>query len=368
MIRSVVAAPFIPIASLPNSHRGAQGIIYGDMIFSRGDEEIVIDIGAKLVEDFNDFDRLYVYHGNDWGGSLNLYGGLEAFPYAKNTKKIFDFRGEVISLGIDFPEYHRYLSHKMKLTLDRDIEPLPEFKQLDFDNLLSIQKRAVTVSHPYLTSRVTVGDSHGISLYRPGWTVNSVSYKTLHGALKHGLLNFVLEPYSDPNLVEEVELYFGNIDVRHHLCRHPDRVSAVKTLVEEYFKQAEALYDSLPRLNRVVIRELLPIEDESRVIPKTGWYNGQGFYGSWQERNEMRLLFAEECEKRASARVHFKKWVSYLINSVGQLDFAHMEYKRSVHLSRSSYPEWRGEKWDLALLSKKVTKAKCSDNSLERYL
>lgn len=323
------------------------------MIHRRGDEEIIIDMGAKMIDDFNSLDRLYVYHGNDWGGSINLYGGLENFPYASNFLNLSKFKGEVISLAHEFPDYHYLLSSKMNASKDAGRPIRSEFLEIDFDNVLSMQKTARVVKHPLVTSRVTVGDSHGISMYRPGWMVNSVPFKTLHGALKSGLIDYVLDPYESPADVEEVELYFGNIDVRHHVCRQSDHRAAVEELVTEYVKQAAELRSALTRVDKITICELLPIEDESRVIPKTGMYNGSGFYGSWSERNAAREYFGELCEKLcASNGLHFKKWTDYLLNEKGQLDFKHMEYKRSVHLSRMSYPHWQGSEWNEAFLKK----------------
>ena len=368
MIRSAVAAPFIPISSIFSSHRGAQGVIYGDMIHEKGEEEVVIDIGAKMIDDFNEFDRLYIYHGNDWSNSLNLYGGMDKFPYASNIKNISFFKGEVISLCHDIPDYHYLLSKKIRLSRKANCSILEDFLRIDFDNLLSIQKKAKIVKHPYLTSKITVGDSHDISMYRPGWSVNTIPFKTLFGALKKGLLNFVTEPYVGTSIeAEEIELYFGNIDVRHHLCRQSDQRVVLEELVTEYVKQAIELRKTLTRVKKITICELLPIEDESRIIPKTGMYNNRGFCGSWSDRNAAREQFGKLCEKLCTSNgLYFKKWTNYLLNDKGQLDFSHMEYKRSVHLSRMSYPHWTGKRWNEVFL-KKVAKEKTNSN-LERFM
>lgn len=365
MIKSVIAAPFIPISSIFSSHRGAQGIIYGDMIDFRGEEEIVIDMGAKMVDDFNDFDRLYIYHGNDWQGSLNLYGGLENFPYALNFKNISNFKGEVFSLSHDMPNYYDLFNRKMNLTKEAN-KPISEhFKAVNFDNLISMQNRAKTIKHPHLTNKITIGDSHGISMYRPGWTVNSIPYKTLYGALNDGLLNYVIEPYKNSSIkVEEIELYFGNIDIRHHLCRQPDPINSSIDLALKYVKESFSLKQNISSIKNITICELLPIEDESRVIPKSGMYDGKGFSGSWKERDLIRKIFNDTCEQECqNLGIYFKRWTSHLLNEKGQLDFKHMEYKRSVHLSRMSYPHWNGQKWN-DLYLKKVKKV----NNLEDFL
>ena len=102
--------------------------------------------------------------------------------------------------------------------------------------------------------------------------------------------------------------------------------------------------DSVERLpiESVSIYEPLPIEDESRKIPKTGYYKNRPFWGTWEERNNIRLIFKDELLKIKS-RVKIILWTDYLLNERKQLDFRHMETPQSIHLSRSSYPYWSGK-------------------------
>ena len=96
----------------------------------------------------------------------------------------------------------------------------------------------------------------------------------------------------------------------------------------------------------VAAYELLPIENESRVLPKTGYYKGTPFYGSWDQRNAVRLIFKDEMKKLcAQGSVNFIEWVDPLLNDKGELDFECMEKPKSVHLSRASYPHWQGRRW-----------------------
>jgi hypothetical protein len=190
---------------------------------------------------------------------------------------------------------------------------------------------------------IATGDSHAISMYRPGWKVNSVPFKTLHGALKQGLVTFIeLDKFIKP--IKEVEFYFGNIDVRHHILRQPDPVKATKDLVKEYFKQAQAIVDNNDV--NVKIYELLPIEDESRSVPKTGYFKDTPFYGTREERNKIRLLFKEECLKKVNPRIQLFQWVDKLTNSNGELGFEFMEKPKSIHMSREFYPHWNGKEFN----------------------
>jgi hypothetical protein len=372
-MKSLVVAPFIPISTFMGSHRSAQGVIYADQLAQNG-EEVTVNFGGNTTHDFNDFDKLYVYHGNDWGGTINLYGGCERFPYAWNFRNFTKFKGQVISLAIPFPDYHALLNKKLSSNRERKKPIQPEWDDCDFDNLLRMQKTATLLRYPRVTRSVVIGDSHAICMYRPDWTVNSVPYKTLFGALKTGFEHFINDPYENPSVVENVELYFGNIDIRHHLCRQEDPIEATIDICSRYVEAADGLYDKYPKLKTVSIYEPLPIESEERKIPATGYYEKQPFFGSWSERNEVRIKFRDSLEKfAAKSRVKIIRWIDYLMNEKGELDMEFMEYKQSVHLSRMNYPHWTGIEFNNRDIKKNSRrgnpKVLASENSsLEEFL
>ena len=340
---AIVTAPFIPIAKNLSSHRAAQGVIYADQLKQAG-RNVVVNMSLDLYhEDHNKFDEMYVYHGNDWGGHLNLFGGLKEFPHVDNFVNFSKFKGKVYSLAIDFPDYYDQLKHKVDLANGKGKEIDKRWNEVDWDNVKRMEVESVTVDTNQLVKydRAAMGDSHAICMYRPGWMINSVPFKTLHGALKMGLKSFF--PSNEVKF-RELEFYFGNIDVRHHLLRQPDPREAVRTLVAEYFRQAEELAEETNA--SVTLYELLPIENERRHIPKTGWYEKTPFYGSWLDRNEIRLFFRDECRKRVSSRVKLFEWVDGMTNTAGELDFKYMEKPQSVHLSREFYPHWQGWEWN----------------------
>lgn len=332
MKKAILNAPFIPVATRMASHRGAQGAIYADMIKQTG-VDITINWSGK-IEDHNDYDEMYVYHGNDWSGGMNVFGGVKGFPYVANTRNFSKFKGKVYSLAIDFPPYHEMIQERIDKAKEKGNEIQPEWLEVDIDNLKRMYETAETIKHPMMTDKLIIGDSHSICMYRPGWTVNSVPFKTLNGALNDDLLTY-LDGFGN---IEELECYFGNIDVRHHLCRiEGNHVQNAIDLAERYITAVEAL-----PINKVSIYELLPIEDISRKLPKSGYYKDQPFWGTWEERNECRLAFREHLEKRSTI-TKIIRWVDPLMNKKGQLDFDYMEKPQSIHLSRASYPHWTGE-------------------------
>ena len=67
-MKALLASPFSAISSNLASHRAAQAVIYADQI-NRSGVDITVNMGGgNYITDFNKFDVLYVYHGNDWGG------------------------------------------------------------------------------------------------------------------------------------------------------------------------------------------------------------------------------------------------------------------------------------------------------------
>jgi hypothetical protein len=342
---AVLTAPFIPIAKNLSSHRAAQGVIYADQLKQAG-KDIYINMSLeRYVEDHNTFDEMYVYHGNDWSGHLNLFGGLKEFPHVDNFLNFSKFKGKVYSLVIPFPDYYDQLKHKADLASSKNKEIDPRWNQVDWDNIKRMEQTAEVVDPNLirLYPNIAIGDSHAICMYRPGWVNYSVPFKTLHGALKMGLMSFIKPTDAKFN---NIEFYFGNIDVRHHLLRQSDPQQAVIDIVTEYVKQAKEVADHYGA--QVTLYELLPIENEKRHIPKTGWYEKTPFFGTRIERDKIRRFFKQELLAQTAEHdnVHVFEWVDELTNAIGELDFKYMEKPQSVHLSREFYPHWQGWEWN----------------------
>lgn len=348
MNKVLLTTPFTAITSQIASHRTAQAIIYADQLRSM-DKDVTVNFHARCADDYNDFDEVWVYHGNDWGGSLSFYGGIEGTGVLDPFKKLTHFKGKVYSLGIDFPDYCSLIKQKAVSCINRGKIPVPDYYECDLENLQKIQIEAETIKYPLVTNRLVIGDSHAISLYRPGWTVNSVPFRTLYGALQDGLSQYVDEPYAQSTLDPTVlETYFGAIDIRHHLMRQDDPENVAKILAATYVLECAKILQKYRSIQLIKIYEPLPIENESRKIPNSGYYKGKPYYGSWEERNNIRNIFVNSLEDflKPETKVKFVKWAEYLKNDKEELDFAHMEKPRSVHLSRASYPFWQGKEWN----------------------
>lgn len=350
-MKALLSCPFNSISDRPASHRSSQGVIYADMIRQSG-VDLDINFGGK-VKDYNEYDVMYVYHGNDWFGSLNLFGGLQAYSNVANVKAFSQFKGPVYSLACDFPAYADMLVERILKAQQNKKDIQPEWLEVDMANLQQMQATSTRLAFPHITNKVVVGDSHSICMYRPGWTVNSIPFKTLNGVINDEISSCL--DFTSISKIESLECYFGNIDIRHHLCRiSDDYIQNTKDLVKRYVAAVEAL-----PIDDVSIYEPLLIENSSRRLPKTGYYKGQPFSGTWEQRNECRQIFADEVE-RIACRAKLIRWTQGLANSLGELDFAAMEKPQSVHLSREFYPHWTGI--DNSLQNKKLVDSSSSLN------
>lgn len=336
MKKVIITSPFYTVNDRPASHKSAQAHIYAAMLSEHADYQVDLNVNGK-IQDFSPYDEMWVYHGNDFFGSLNLFGGVSGYGGVEELVKFSQFKGKVVSLHIPWPDYGTMIKGRLK----GDYPAI--WDKVDLGNLERMYLECqgeVKFPNEGVAKNMVIGDSHSICMYRPGWMVNSVPFKTLNGALNDGLQTFLAN-----RSPKKLELYFGNIDIRHHVCRLGDYREIVPELVKRYVEEA----GKLP-VDHIGIYEPLPIENESRVLPKTGYYKNKPFWGSWEDRNNARELFISELHKNViDTRMKVIMWTDYLKNPKGELDFKHMEKPRSVHLSRASYPHWTGEKKDIDL-------------------
>ena len=130
----------------------------------------------------------------------------------------------------------------------------------------------------------------------------------------------------DLSMYEHVILYFGNIDIRFHLARQSNPIEATKDLFKRYCDYAKKY--------NATITQLLPIEDESRRIPKSGQYKGENFFGSIQLRKELRLIANKVMFESGLPML---EWPREFIDQNGNLSFDVMEPKQSVHIRPAYY-------------------------------
>jgi len=280
---------------------------------------------AKILGKYDkwaEFDTIIIEHGMEFKGAFNLFNANEKDP-ADRVQQFIDYPGQVYSLHIPFPALAE------EVTKRGGGKKIP-LSAIDIDELRLRIERTSDVENIVGTTNVVLGDSHSLSMYRPGHRVMRNDGQTLHGALKLGL-----ESWLPKEGLENLVVYFGNIDIRHHLARLEDPKQGVHDLVEKYEEQLKAIK---AKGTKVEVVEALPIEDSSRQIPKSGYYKNTGFFGDWDTRNELKELF-NELVTQMCRNNGFKLYRHPEIykDENGKLRFEVMEQPRSVHISPEFY-------------------------------
>jgi hypothetical protein len=267
-----------------------------------------VDIVSN-ADDFDQYDVLIINEGANFKpGVFNFFGGAQD-RQVQALKKFSSYKGNVFYLG-DFADYTIPCKKRKDLSDISDLT-FPEGKVIDISNY---------------GDSIIIGDSHSISAWEPGKTINRLDGKTLNGALKIGLKNLIPSKYQN-----NIQFYFGNIDVRFHFKRFGG-ASAIVDIFERYVKQLKELKEEG---YNITLTHLIPVEDESRKIPGTGKYLGENFFGSQQERLEYVEHFNSLIEQTAELlELKVARW--YNLDYDG-LSFDDMESRQSVHIRPSSY-------------------------------
>lgn len=235
-------------------------------------------------------------------GKFNFFGGISE-QVIERFNKFINLKSECIYCFNEPIDYMIPIEKRKELSMfafDEIVEPL----------LLKTENR--------FKDKLIIGDSHSVSIYKPGYSIKRLDGKTLYGFLK-APENYILQEY------DELITYFGNIDVRFHLARQKDPIKATQELVLEYIEFCW-LSGAKPTC-------LLPIEDKSRKIPKTGLYKGEKYFGSRELRMEIVECFNEHLKS------HFLDCLQWPAEWYGcDYDFEkHMESRQSVHLAPKYY-------------------------------
>ena len=181
---------------------------------------------------------------------------------------------KVISLDHEMPDYGEMLRKRIgaKTTYEGITEAWCDKVSIKCKWIHSLKME----DHENVERGITVGDSHSIAFANKGDVIFRNDGKTLYGALKEGLNTFMRDAlFNKADTDTPVTFCFGSIDIRHHICRHGD---LDKSMIERYIDQAYSI------TNKPFFAKPVPVEFEGRRIPKSGFYKGEPFYGSWEDR------------------------------------------------------------------------------------
>jgi hypothetical protein len=222
------------------------------------------NLNVGINHDADPVEILYLDHGVNFGGSINLFGGFD--EKLKQRVDNFLLADKVYSLDIDMPEYGNMLA-KRKDCPDKDWCARVQDKCDGAQTMLSTDLD---------TDWLTIGDSHTAAFAPEGSMVIKTNGLTLNGMIKNNF-QYVLDHMAKCNNLKGITLVFGNIDLRHHICR-------LGIDYRDMWIELKRFGDSLPIPVEYAVP--WPIEFEGRKLPKTGYYKGQPFWGSYYERSQ----------------------------------------------------------------------------------
>jgi hypothetical protein len=286
------------------SHHG--GGYYHVMTSILKSEHIVGDLDINPdPSTWNEYERLYILEGVNYQENVfNFIGGPQPEHRAK-LEAMANYKGLPIAVNvpIDLNVFNK------RFNIDHQFTTI---NCIDFAKL-----------HGGVTRKLVRGDSHSLSVWRPGFGLDRTDGKTLHGFLKDA--DSLVEEWNSK--YDEVVLYFGNIDLRFHLMRQENPKAAVGELFRRYVEFAK-------KLNNATLVNLLPVEHESRKLPGTGLYLKQPYFGTRQERADLR-----DTANRILNNSGLKtlQWPDQWIDEDGMKMFEYMEAKQSVHLKPKYY-------------------------------
>ena len=288
------------VGSTTNSQGGGYGLIATRMIKDRHPNDQV-EVNPDPSE-WSSFDKIYVCEGvNFVEGSFNIPGGPQPL-HREKMSAMGNYRGEIafVNQRFDFAGFN---------------------KRLKIDGLNFPDGPVEKTFLEHSTERCVIGDSHALSVWSPGWSLDFTAGRTLHGFLKRADEKEINAKF------KETITYFSNIDLRFHLMRQPDPKEATRTLFTKYAEFSKAL-------NNNTVIGLLPVEHESRKLPGTGLYKGEKYFGTREERMELREIAHETLR---SFDVKLLEWPNEWIDADGTKMLDILEMKQSVHLKPKHY-------------------------------
>lgn len=325
-IKIGIAALVGKLSSKESSHKAGWAFMLCNQLWHAGFKNA--EVITEVNQDWSEYDVILIEHGMEFKGAFNIFGGANDDLYHQ-LNRLFVEGVRLYSLHHDMPAVNELIEKRLKTGSDL-------FKTLEtrIDEAKEICSQIPRVDHIKKTDKLCFGDSHSFSQYTPGYMCSRNDGLTLFGTVKRGLSEYVY-PWT-----KELRIYLGNIDIRHHLMRQQDPHAALQKLMQNY--EATLLQIQESGIEHIEIVEALPIENESRPLPKTGYYKGTPFAGSWEERTDLVKTFNWYVNEIAERN----GWQSYshpqvYLNPIGELDFGVMEKPKSVHIARKYY------RWDL---------------------
>ena len=258
-MKSVIVNPFIPIPKSDKSHVRGWAIVWA--------QRLNADIATKDT-DLSKYDNIYIEHGVNFSGSMNLFGGFnnEVFERVYNLITAVNKGANLFSL--DWNIHDCKYSNQIKKRIGANTTS----KKVDFNFLIDFEKTIITAKTITMDSLklfdLILGDSHSAAYSEQHHAIKRINGQLLYSAMKNDLCDFIQKYSYNYN---EITLCLGSIDIRFHAL---NKISA-KDFANQY---AQQVIKAQNKLNiKINVCAPVPIEYEQRRIPKTGQYGGMNF-------------------------------------------------------------------------------------------
>lgn len=320
------------ITTRPGSHKGGWARLLKCQLLNKGYNNVeILDNKDSLLN----YDVIIFDLGAEYSGALNLFGGLDEKVF-KRLNEISQFKGQTFSWKNELADVRVLESRRA------NVSTCEQFKATDVGFLGTVHdvlSKTQTFDHVYRAEVLLIGDSHTPSVWTPGAMIERRDGRTLKGMLDNATVNKYLEKFRDAGVrISGVHVHCSSIDIRHHVHREPNPDMYALGL-------ASALIESLLTIPEVTltVTHTMGIEDESRDLPKTGYFKGTPFCGTWEQRNRTRQIFNAVLDEIVGMDhdANVVKFPDNFFDEAGKLKFDVMEVPQSVHLSPEHY------RWDL---------------------
>lgn len=327
------------ITTREGSHKGGWARLLKCQLKNLGHDDVtILDNSNSLSE----FDVIIFDLGAEYSGALNLFGGLDEKVF-KRLQEIKNYTGDLYSWRNPIPSVVSLSGRR------NNASTCQAFKEQAGETFLEdVQERlnfTQVFDHAYRTDSLLIGDSHTPSVWHPTQMIERQDGRTLYGSTRNNTVSRIVKSFD--HQIRSVQIHMSSIDIRHHVCRQLDPEGSVYEMLTKLGNELVDLKNQC-KIDHVILTQTVGIEDESRELPKTGYYKGTAFFGDWERRNMVRDYFNEKIKEMAymNNKPGSFEWIvvefpEYFFDKSGKLRFDVMERPGSVHLSPEFY------RWDL---------------------
>lgn len=321
------------ITTREGSHKGGWARLLKCQLTNLGHDNVKI---LDNKDSLHDFDVIIFDLGAEYSGALNLFGGLDEKAF-KRLQEIRAFNGPIFSWRNQLPNVSSLESRRNNQSTCESFKQAPAEFLGDVSRALSLCK---VFQHAYRTDCLLIGDSHTPSVWTPAMMIERRDGRTLQGMIEHGTIRKLVNNFQIDmgHRIDQLQVHCSSIDIRHHVMRSDNGFKTTAEMATALIGKMQDISDS-----HLVFTHTMGIEDESRELPKTGFFKGTPFYGSWEDRNKCREIFNAILDevKSLDSNTSVVTFPAYFFDEAGKLRFDVMEKPQSVHISPEHY------RWDL---------------------